>query len=102
MTKADLIEALENQGKLTFKQAEMIVNITIESIIRTLYNDDRVEFRGFGVFDSRCYKRYTARNPKTHQVIDVAPKKRPFFRPGKDLLKRINEERTKYPIKNDK
>ncbi|MCK5421646.1 MAG: HU family DNA-binding protein, partial [Deltaproteobacteria bacterium] len=30
------------------------------------------------------------RNPKTGQIIDVVPKKRPFFKVGKELKERVN------------
>ena len=36
------------------------------------------------------YKGYTGRNPKTGAVVDVTPKKLPFFRPGKELKEYLN------------
>ena len=43
MTKADLIAALEKQANLTHKQAETIINITFDSMIKALYEDERIE-----------------------------------------------------------
>ncbi len=37
MTKADLVTALEKQANLTHKQAETIVNICFDSMIKSLY-----------------------------------------------------------------
>jgi nucleoid DNA-binding protein len=48
MTKADLIAALEKQANLTHKQAETVINITFDSMIKALYEDERIEIRGFG------------------------------------------------------
>ena len=79
MTKADLIAMLEKQAKITTKQAEMIVNITFDSMIQALFDDERIEIRGFGSFANRNYKAYEGRNPKTGKVVKVAPKKVPFF-----------------------
>lgn len=48
------------------------------------------EIRGFGSFGIKGYKSYTGRNPKTGAEIQVAPKKLPFFRVGKELKERVN------------
>ena len=85
MTKADLITALEKSAKVTHKQAERIVNICFESMIRSLYEDERIEIRGFGSFANRNYKYYNGRNPRTGKVVEVNQKKVPFFKVGKEL-----------------
>jgi integration host factor subunit beta len=36
-------------------------------------------------------------NPKTGNIIGVAPKKRPFFKVGKELRARVNREPSKAP-----
>jgi integration host factor subunit beta len=50
-----------------------------------------VEIRGFGSFKIKDYEGYTGRNPKTGTVVQVKPKKLPFFRPGKELKEYINQ-----------
>ena len=62
MTKADLIAVLEKQANITHRQAEMIVNIAFDSMIRALYTDDRIEIRGFGSFANRNYKEQIIRD----------------------------------------
>ena len=52
---------------------------------------DRVEIRGFGSFKVKGYKGYTGRNPKSGEVVTVAPKRLPFFRPGKELKEFLNK-----------
>lgn len=99
MTKADLIVALEKQSNLTHKQAETIVNIAFESMITTLYNDERIEIRGFGSFANRNYKAYEGRNPKTGKIVKVAPKKVPFFKVGKELKEKVDAGREQYVIR---
>jgi len=99
MTKADLIVALEKQGNLTHKQAEVIINITFDSMIQALYNDDRIEIRGFGSFANRNYKAYEGRNPKTGKIVKVTPKKVPFFKVGKELKEQVDEGKEKFIIR---
>jgi len=99
MTKADLVTLLEKQNGLTHKQAETIVNICFDSMVKALYEDDRIEIRGFGSFANRNYKSYEGRNPKTGKVVKVPPKKVPFFKVGKELKVMIDEGREKFVIR---
>ncbi len=99
MTKVDLIAALEKQAKIPHRQAEVLVNICFESMIRSLYNDERVEIRGFGSFANRSYKAYEGRNPKTGKIVKVAPKKVPFFKVGKQLKEMVDQGKDKYVIR---
>lgn len=99
MTKTDLISAIEKQGNLTNKQAEAVVNISFDCMIKALYNDERIEIRGFGSFANRNYKAYEGRNPKTGKVVEVTPKKVPFFKVGKELKEMVDSGKDKYVIR---
>ena len=94
MTKSDLIERLSIQGKLPRKQAEMVVELIFDSMIEAMKAGDRIEIRGFGSFKVKDYKSYTGRNPKTGESVKVAPKRLPFFKVGKSLKERVDEEPT--------
>ncbi len=99
MTKADLIAMIEKQASLSHAQAEKIVNITFDSMIQALFDDERIEIRGFGSFANRNYKAYEGRNPKTCKVVKVSPKKVPFFKVGKELKEMVDEGKDKYVIR---
>ena len=99
MTKADLITELEKLASITHKQAESIINIAFDSMIKALYNDDRIEIRGFGSFANRNYKAYEGRNPKTGKIVKVPPKKVPFFKVGKELKESVDAGREKFTIR---
>jgi integration host factor subunit beta len=90
MNKSELVEALANEKDLTFKKSEEIVNIIFNSMAETLANGGHIEIRGFGSFVVKDYKSYVGRNPKTGEVIDVKPKKLPFFKVGKELREKVN------------
>lgn len=91
MNKSELIEALAQEKGLTYKKAEEIVNIILESMTGTLAKGGRIEIRGFGSMVVKDYKSYTGRNPKTGETIEVKPKKLPFFKVGKSLREKIND-----------
>ena len=90
MNKSELVEALANEKNLTYKKSEEIVNIIFESMSDTLTHGGRIEIRGFGSFIVKDYKAYMGRNPKTGEVINVNPKKLPFFKVGKELRELVD------------
>ena len=90
MNKSDLIEALSKEAGLPVRKAEEVVNTVFNSMVDSLAKGDRVEIRGFGSFKIKEYEGYTGRNPKTGELIEVKPKRLPFFKCGKDLKERVD------------
>ena len=90
MTKADLINVIAEKANLQHRQAEMVVNLVFDMMADALKRDDRIEIRGFGSFVNRCYGAYQGRNPKTGQVVQVPPKRVPFFKVGKELKEMVD------------
>ena len=90
MNKSDLIEALASKETLTDKQATDTINLVLDGFADTLKNGGRIEIRGFGSFSVREYESYKGRNPKTGKIVDVRPKKLPFFKVGKELKGMVN------------
>jgi len=92
LNKSDLIlKILESEPNLFKKDASKIVNIFFDTISEAISKGDRVELRGFGVFDVKVREARIARNPKNGEAIAVPAKKVPFFRMGKDMKDRINK-----------
>lgn len=92
MNKSDLIEKLALKADISSIQAEDIVSRIFSKMRDTLVGDGRIEIRGFGSFVVKKYKSYQGRNPKTGERIEVAPKKLPFFKVGKELKERVDNE----------
>jgi integration host factor subunit beta len=90
MKKSDLIEALAVKEHLTEKLATEIVNLVFDGFTNALKSGGRIEIRGFGSFIVREYEAYKGRNPKTGKVVEVKPKKLPFFKVGRELKKRVD------------
>jgi integration host factor subunit beta len=90
MNKSQLIEALAKAENLALKKAEEIVNTVFGDMETALIEGQRVEIRGFGSFKIKHYQGYKGRNPKTGEVINVAEKKLPFFKVGKELKERVD------------
>ena len=91
MTKGELIETIAQHQDFNLKKAELVVNTIFDTMSEALKSGDRVEIRGFGSFEVREYGAYTGRNPKTGDEVEVAAKKAPFFKTGKELRERVND-----------
>ena len=92
MNKSNLIETLAKKNGLSIRQAEQIVNIFFDTIADGLADGGRAEIRGFAAFNVKNYEGYQGRNPKSGELIQVPPKKLPFFKPGKELRERVDLE----------
>ena len=92
MNKSDLIlKILESEQTLYKKDANKIVDVFFDTISKAISNGERVELRGFGVFDVKQRQARIARNPKNGEPVAVPAKKVPFFKMGKNMKDRINK-----------
>lgn len=91
MTKSELIETLANKLRhLSRMEIEIIVDTVINKIKEALKSRNRVELRGFGIFEVRHRKARQGRNPKSGDIVDVQDRYVPFFKVGKELRDRVN------------
>ena len=91
MTKSEFIIRLSEKNKiLTENETEIGVNLLLQTIMKTLAGNDRVEIRGFGSFGTLKRNSRNGRNPKSGEPVFVPSKKVPYFRAGKELKKRVD------------
>jgi integration host factor subunit beta len=91
MTKSELIQQLAGENPhLYLRDVERIVNTVFDEISDALSRGDRVEIRGFGAFSVKEREARTGRNPRTGEAVEVAEKKVPFFKTGKQLRDLLN------------
>lgn len=94
MIRSELIAKIsEKNPHLSQRDVEKIVNTLFEEITGALAEGDRVELRGFGAFSVRKRDARTGRNPRTGESVEVAEKHVPFFKTGKLLRDRLNDNR---------
>jgi integration host factor subunit beta len=92
MNKMDIINKLAADINVNQKIAKIAVDTIIDSVKKAIINNERVEIRGFGSFTLREYKAYKGRNPKSGEMVNVEPKKLPYFKVGKELKEMIWKE----------
>ncbi|RQD59719.1 HU family DNA-binding protein [Desulfonatronovibrio magnus] len=90
MNKSELIKVLADELNIHPSEAKDIVSVFFDSIKEAMLKGERIEIRGFGSFQMKHYEGYEGRNPRTGEKVQVAPKRLPFFRPGKDLKEHVN------------
>ena len=92
LTKADLSRYLMERLELGKKDADVLVNTFLESIIDSLKTGEGVELRGFGSFRLRDRRARQGRNPRSGESIQVPPKRVVYFKLGKELRSRLIDE----------
>ncbi len=92
MNKLELIDKLRDECRISKKEAATIIDLFFGKISEALAEGDRVEIRGFCSFFVKEYKSYQGRNPLTGERVQVAPKKLPFFKCGKELKERVDNK----------
>jgi len=92
MIRSELLQKLARDNpELRAQEIEQVVDIFFEEIAQRLAEGGRVELRGFGAFSTREREARTGRNPRTGEAVDVPAKRVPYFKPGKDIRRRLNE-----------
>ncbi len=93
MTRSQLIMQLAEQNPhLYHRDVERIVSTIFEEISAALARGERVELRGFGAFSIKQRAARIGRNPRTGEAVQVATKRLPYFKTGKELRERLNSK----------
>ena len=94
IVKSKLLKQLsKNYPNFLKKDLEKFSNIILKEIKQTLKRGERVELRGFGIFSTKTQKARISRNPKTGEKVNTPEKKTISFKMGKDLFKKLNNEK---------
>ena len=89
MIKADIVDLVVDLAKIPRAKAATAVETVIESMRSALGAGDRIELRGFGVFQVKRRKRGIGRNPKTGVEVPIAPRRVMTFRASQIMRDRI-------------
>jgi integration host factor beta subunit len=94
MKKADLVDLVAQQRGLPRPQVEVTVDSLIDAIAEGLAKGERIDLRGFGAFAVRESAARSGRNPQTGETIQIAARRVPTFKAGKELRDRVNRPAT--------
>ena len=85
MIKVDIVNEVSRIADITKVKAEVAVDAVFDAMRISMQRGERIELRGFGVFQVRDRKKGVGRNPKTGVEVAISPGKTVRFKPGKDL-----------------
>ena len=85
MIKVDIINEVAQAADITKVKAVVAVEAILEALKDSMRRGERIELRGFGVFQVKPRKKGIGRNPRTGREVRIPPGKTIRFKPGKNL-----------------
>ncbi|MBL8693003.1 MAG: integration host factor subunit beta [Planctomycetes bacterium] len=98
ITKKELVHRIADATGQTKVVVKEIVQRFLDSIIEELGNENRLEFREFGVFEVKARAARRAQNPRTLEKVDVPAKKVVKFKVGRLMRGRVSGEMPNTPL----
>ena len=93
MNKAELIEVIAKDAKLSKAAAQAALDATIAAVVKAVTKGDSVSLVGFGSFPSGKRAARTGRNPQTGETIKIPAAKTVKFSAGKAFKDAVNKRK---------
>ena len=92
ITKKELIGRIAENTQTKQIVVKAIIHSFLDEIVSELGKDNRLEFRDFGVFETRTRAARMAQNPKTLEQVQVPAKRTVKFKMGRLMKHKLNGE----------
>jgi len=90
VTKKELIDRIAERTQAKRVTVKRIIQTFLDEVTKELCeNNNRLEFRDFGVFETRTRAARIAQNPKTLQRVDVPAKRTVKFKIGRVMRENL-------------
>jgi integration host factor subunit beta len=89
VTKKELIDRIAKSTQAKRVTVKRIIQVFLDEMTAELSKGNRLEFRDFGVFETRTRASRVAQNPKTLQRVDVPAKRTVKFKMGRLMRDRL-------------
>ena len=96
VTKKELIDRIAEQTDLRRVVVKRVIQRFLDEIVDELGNGNRLEFRDFGVFESKIRAARIAQNPKTLERVPVPAKRTVKFKVGRMMKARLGDNSDKF------
>ena len=97
ITKKELIDRIAERANSKRVVVKRIIQSFLDEIVDELGHGNRLEFRDFGVFESKQRAARVAQNPKTLERVHVPSKKTVKFKVGRLMKARLQAEAEEQP-----
>ena len=91
VTKKELVDRIADQTNYKRVMVKRVIQGFLDDVIEELGQGNRLEFRDFGVFETKERAARIAQNPKTLQRVHVPPKRTVKFKVGRLMKIRLQE-----------
>src|SRR3954463_2452031 len=91
ITKKELIDRIAEGGNHRRVQVKKVVQQFLDEIVNELGKGNRLEFRDFGVFETKIRKARKAQNPKTLEPVAVPEKRTVKFKVGRLMKQKLSD-----------
>jgi len=91
ITKKELIDRIADSSGGRRVQVKKVVQQFLDKIVNELGKGNRLEFRDFGVFETKIRKARKAQNPKTLEPVAVPEKRTVKFKVGRLMKQKLGE-----------
>lgn len=89
ITKKELVDQIADSHSCKRVLVKRIIQSFLDAIIEELGKGNRLEFRDFGVFESKVRAARIAQNPKTLERVNVPSKRTVKFKVGRVMKQRL-------------
>ena len=90
-TKKELVDRVADLTGNKRVMVKKVIQTFLDQIIGELGRGNRLEFRDFGVFETRRRAARTAQNPKTLERVHVPPKRSVKFKAGRLMKLKLQQ-----------
>jgi len=94
ITKKEVIDRIAENTNTRRAVVKPIIQSFLDEIIEELSKDNRLEFRDFGVFETKMRAARRAQNPKTMEQVQVPSKRSVKFKMGRLMKQKMNSTDT--------
>ena len=91
VTKKELVDRIADRTGAKRVTVKKVVQNFLDEIIDELGRGNRLEFRDFGVFETKDRAARIAQNPKTLQRVHVPPKRTVKFKVGRLMKEKLQQ-----------
>jgi len=94
ITKKEVIDRIAENTNTRRAVVKPVIQSFLDEIIEELAKNNRLEFRDFGVFETKIRAARRAQNPKTMERVQVPAKRNVKFKMGRLMKQKINAHET--------
>ena len=90
ITKQELVGRIAQIHQIQSQTTRKVVQAFLDEIVNELARGNRLEFREFGVFETRTREAKEGHNPKTLEKVHVPAKRSVKFKMGRLMKQKLN------------